>query len=138
MNIRDKKISRSRGRHGFSLVEVLAAVTIIGIIAFMALPNIIAMKRDSEVNLAISRAEAVNMAVASFIQANGRDRAISRWASASASDQAKYALIDSYLAFARSNETDYIPSGYDLTGPASIASLNKFALKDPDNVVVNY
>ena len=138
MNIRNHQPSRDHGRHGFSLVEVLAAVTIIGIIAFMALPNIIAMKRDSEVNLAISRAEAVNMAVASFIQANGRDRAITKWTGASASDQLKYALIDSYLAFAPTNETDYMPSGYDLTWPGSIASLNKIALKDPDNNAVNY
>lgn len=122
----------------FSLVEVLAAVTIIGIIAFMALPNIIAMKKDSEVNLAISRAEAINMAMASFIQANGRDRAISRWAGASASDQAKYVLIDSYLAFAPANEADYMPSGYVLTWPGSIAALNKIPLVDPDGAVVNY
>ncbi len=125
-------------RGGFSLVEVLAAVTIIGIIAFMALPNIIAMKKDSEVNLAISRAEAVNMAVASFIQANGRDRAITRWTGASASAQLKYDLVDSYLAFAPANETDYMPSGYVLTWPASIAALNKIALKDPDGATVNY
>ena len=138
MNIRNNQPSRQRGRHGFSLVEVLAAVTIIGIIAFMALPNIIAMKRDSEVNLAISRAEAVNMAMASFIQANGRDRAITRWTGASASDQLKYALIGSYLAFAPTNETDYMPSGYELTWPGSITSLNKIALKDPDNTAVNY
>ena len=138
MNIRSKQSSRDYGRRGFSLVEVLAAVTIIGIIAFMALPNIIAMKRDSEVNLAISRAEAVNMAVASFIQANGRDRAITKWTGASASDQLKYALIDSYLAFAPTSESDYMPSGYDLTWPGSIASLNKIPLKDPDNNPVNY
>ena len=128
----------TRNRLGFSLVEVLAAVTIIGIIAFLALPNIIAMKKDSEVNLAISRAESVNMAIASFIQANGRDRAITRWTGASASDQAKYNLIGSYLAFAPTNESDFMPSGYDLTWPTSIAALNKIALADPDSVVINY
>ncbi len=125
-------------QRGFSLVEVLAAVTIIGIIAFMALPNIIAMKKDTEVNLAISRAEAINMSIASFIQANGRDRAITRWAGASASDQDKYNLIGSYLAFAPSSESDYMPSGYTLTWPASITALNKVPLTDPDSVVVNY
>ena len=35
---------------GFSLVEVLAAVAIIGIITFLAMPNIIAVKQDSENN----------------------------------------------------------------------------------------
>ena len=44
--------------NGFSLVEVLAAVAIIGIITFLAIPNIVAVKQDSETNMAISRAEA--------------------------------------------------------------------------------
>tara|TARA_B110000305_G_C19321628_1_gene579240 strand:+ start:371 stop:817 length:447 start_codon:yes stop_codon:yes gene_type:complete len=52
------QLSRTRG---FSLVEVLAAVGIIGIIAFLAIPNIVAIKEDSETNLAISRAEAAKL-----------------------------------------------------------------------------
>ena len=138
LTMKTEHVQNGKGRRGFSLVEVLAAVTIIGIIAFMALPNIIAMKKDTEVNLAISRAEAVNMAIASFIQANGRDRAITRWAGASASDQDKYNLVGSYLAFAPANESDYMPSGYTLTWPSSITALNKVALTDPDSTVVNY
>ena len=57
-------------KQGFSLVEVLAAVAIIGVITFLALPNIIAVKQDSETNLAISRAEAMNLALVSYIQCN--------------------------------------------------------------------
>ena len=42
---------------GFSLIEVLAAVAIIGIITFLALPNIVTLKQDAEVDLAIARAD---------------------------------------------------------------------------------
>ncbi len=68
-------------RKAFSLVEVLAAVSIIGIIAFLAIPNIIAIKKDSERNLAISRAEAVNMAIVSYIQSNGKSAVAPGWTS---------------------------------------------------------
>ena len=64
---------------GFSLVEVLAAVAIIGIITFLAMPNIIAVKQDSENNLAISRAEALNIALVTFVQTNGHGNAVEYW-----------------------------------------------------------
>jgi prepilin-type N-terminal cleavage/methylation domain-containing protein len=54
---------------GFTLVEVLASVTIIGILIFMAIPSITSVRRDTEENMAISRAEALNMAISSYIQA---------------------------------------------------------------------
>ena len=67
---------------GFSLVEVLAAVGIIGIISFLAIPNIVAIKEDSERQLAITRAEGINMGVAAYIQANGRDAVSADWSTA--------------------------------------------------------
>ena len=52
--------SKSHGFiRGFSLVEMMACVSIIGIIAFMAIPSVTRMRGDSERNLAIARAEAV-------------------------------------------------------------------------------
>ncbi|MDP1591573.1 MAG: prepilin-type N-terminal cleavage/methylation domain-containing protein, partial [Prosthecobacter sp.] len=56
---------------GFSLVEMMACVSIIGIIAFMAIPSVTRMRSDSERNLAIARAEALNLAQASLIQVRG-------------------------------------------------------------------
>ena len=53
-----------RGRKGFSLVEMMACVSIIGIIAFLAIPSVARMRSDSEKNLAIARAEALNLAQA--------------------------------------------------------------------------
>ncbi len=118
----------SRRPRAFSLVEVLAAVSIIGIIAFLAVPNIVAIKQDSERNLAISRAEAVNMAVVSYIQSNGRDNVASGWASLN--DQQRYTLLIPYLSFAPAQLTDFIPKGYSVTLPPDLTSLTKSTLTD--------
>ena len=123
-------------RIAFSLVEVLAAVAILGIMAFLALPNIVTMKSDSEENLAIARAEAVNMGIASFIQANGRGAAIAGW-SAAANDQARYDLVTPYLAFAPDQFGDYMPSTYTVNLPSDITTLAKSQLLGPAGTI-NY
>jgi len=93
----------------FSLVEVLAAVAIIGIIVFLALPNVIQAKRDTEEQVVITRAEALNMSISSFITANGRSNAGSLWTGDHA---AKYLIVKGYMAYAPTVLTDYQPSGY--------------------------
>lgn len=98
----------------FSLVEMLAAVAIIGVISFLALPNIVKMRGDSERNLAIARCESLNMAMATYIQVRGRTQAASDWNGASTA-QAKYALVAPYLSFSETNLTDYLPSGFSVT-----------------------
>jgi prepilin-type N-terminal cleavage/methylation domain-containing protein len=115
-------------RRGFSLVEVLAAVSIIGIITFLAIPNIVAIKGDSERNLAIARAEALNMATVSYIQANGRGNVATSWAALS--NQNRYAALVPYLSFAPANLTDYTPAGYSLVLPANLNQLTKSQLTD--------
>lgn len=122
-------ITRLRIRfRAFSLVEVLAAVSIIGIIAFLAIPNIIAIKQDSERNLAISRAEAVNMAIVSYIQSNGKSAVAPGWAGLNA--QQRYTLLIPYLSFAPANLTDFIPNGYSITLPGNLNALTKSVLTD--------
>ncbi len=127
---------------GFSLVEVLAAVGIIGIIAFLAIPNIIAIKTDSERNLAISKAEALNMAIASFIQANGRDIAIADWdtitGNTDANENSRYQKLTPYLSFAPTSFTDYKPNSYGLDLPNDLENLSKTALTDPDGNAISY
>jgi prepilin-type N-terminal cleavage/methylation domain-containing protein len=101
-------------RRGFSLIEMLSAVAIIGVISFLAIPNLVRMRSDSERNLAIARAESINMAMATFIQSRGRTQAATDWAG-TASAQARYALVAPYLSFSETNLTDYIPNGYTIT-----------------------
>lgn len=123
-----KNPSTTRRAFGFSLVEVLAAVSIIGIIAFLAVPNIVAIKQDSERNLAISRAEALNMAIVSYIQANGKANVAAGWTSLN--DQQRYTLLIPYLSFAPANLTDFIPKGYSATLPGNLNALTKSILTD--------
>ena len=125
--------ARSAPARGFSLVEMLAAVAIIGVISFLALPNLIKMRTDSERNLAIARCESINMSMATYIQVRGRVQAASDFAGSSTA-QAKYSLLTPYLAFSQANLTDYIPSGYSVTFN-SIDPLQKVTLSQGSTVI---
>ena len=118
-----------RSRHrAFSLVEVLAAVAIIGVVIFLAIPNIVKIREDAEENLAKSRADALNVAAAAYFQAVGPQTALSNW-TAAADNDARYGLIRPYLAFAPTNTaiSGYMPKNYFLsfnsTSPHRIKAL---------------
>jgi prepilin-type N-terminal cleavage/methylation domain-containing protein len=125
--------TRATRYRGFSLVEMLAAVAIIGVISFLALPNLIKMRSDSERNLAIARCEAINMSMATYIQVRGRVQAAADFAGSSTA-QAKYSLLTPYLAFSQANLTDFIPSGYSVTFN-SIDPLQKVTLSQSGTVI---
>jgi len=120
----------------FSLVEVLVAVALIGVLIFLALPNIVQVKTDSETHLAIARAEALNMSMASFVQGQGIAAASAAWTSAS-TDEAKYTLIKPYLAFAPATLALYTSGGYALAMPGSLAPLTKVTLSKGGSAI-NY
>lgn len=122
--------SGSKRRSGFSLVEVLAAITIIGVITFLAIPNIVRVKQQSEDDLARARANALLIATSAYFRANG-DVAVTEWSGKD--NNARYVLVSEYLAFAPTSLTNYMPGGYSfgftdspledkptLTGPGSI------------------
>jgi len=122
-------------RHaGFSLVEMMACVSIIGIIAFMAIPSVTRMRSDSERNLAIARAEALNLAQANFIQVRGRTQAALEWAAATTA-QSKYNLLRPYLSFSETTLNAFMPSGYTVNFPPSIVTMTKAALSGPTGII---
>ena len=132
-NPRSEKMS-----HAFSLVEVLAAITIIGIITFLAVPNIVRVKQDGEDNLARALAETLNMAMAAYVQAVGTNTAQINWSGA-ANDNARYLLISPYIAFAETNLTLFTPSGYTNTLPTNISPLTtKVRLSGPSSTNMAY
>lgn len=124
---RKLEIQNRKFPKAFSLVEVLAAIAIIGVITFLAIPNIVRIKEDGEQSLAIARAEALNMATASYVQANGSAAATSGWSGA-ADNQARYTLLTPYMAFAPTQISTYMPGGYSATLPSTLIPLTKVSL----------
>jgi prepilin-type N-terminal cleavage/methylation domain-containing protein len=125
-------------RRGFSLVEVLAAVAIIGILVFIAIPNVVQSRRDAEEHFAIGRAEALNSSISQFIQANGRANAGVAWSGKTSAE--RYGLVKGYLAYAPVDLATYQPNGYTYTLPSSpdarVAITRDNGTATPD--VINY
>ncbi len=124
-------------RRGFSLVEMMACVSIIGIIAFMAIPSITRMRADSERNLAVTRAEALNLAQATFIQAKGRTEANQKWNNVS-TDEARYTLVKEFLSYPESSLKLYMPADYTVKFAPKITDMIKASLTDPTGKVIAY
>lgn len=118
------------------MVEMLAAVAIMGVIAFLAIPAVSKMRLDSERHLAIARSEALNIAQASYIQAVGRSRAEQEWGARN--NTQRYDLIRPYLAFSEPTLLAYMPSGYSITFGPSAAAMEKAVLRGPGNVLIRY
>jgi type II secretory pathway pseudopilin PulG len=122
----------------FSMVEVLAAIAIIGVITFLAVPNIVRVKQDGEDNLARARAETLNLAIASLVQANGGTAAQTAW-SANSTDAGRFATLRNYIAFSETNWTSYMPNGYGVTNwPTNINPPNSKvrAVRSADSVIL--
>jgi prepilin-type N-terminal cleavage/methylation domain-containing protein len=134
MNILPRSLRLGRA---FSLVEVLVALTIIAVVTFLAIPNIIQVKRDSEDGLARARADSLNVAVAAYWQAVGPTTALAAWSGA-ANAEARYTLIAPYLAFAPATLAGFMPNGYSVTFSTTEPHRVKATLLGPGSVSVAY
>ena len=88
----------------------------------------------AEQNLAITRAEAVNMAIAAFVQSRGRANAEQAW-DRQATEEGRYILLAPFLAFAPASYFDYMPEGYAIELPARLPT-SKVGLRDELGAIV--
>ena len=128
---------KSRGVKGFSLVELLVVITVLGVILYFAFPNIVQVKSDSELNLAKARAEALNLAAAAYFQAVGPTAALTNWTGKSSAD--RYQLLKAYIAFPQATLSDFMPSSdYTVTFDNTEPHRKKATLLGPTGADIPY
>ena len=122
---------------GFSIVELLVVLLVLGILLFLAFPNIVRVKSDSEKDLAKARAETLNLASATYFQAIGTNVAATNWAGKSA--EQRYQLITPYIAFPAASLSNFLPSSdYSITFDPSAPHKVKATLMGPGGTNIPY
>ena len=128
-----KSPTTARKAAAFSLIELLIVITILGVVLFLAFPNIVQVKSDSERELAKARAEALNIAAAAYVQ----NQSLGNWGTLT--EEQRYQEVKGYIAFPAASLSNFMPSSdysisFNSTNPHKI----KATLYGPGSNVIAY
>ncbi len=99
----------------FTLVEVLTAVVIVGLLAMMLTANSSRQRSATEVAVMKMRAGTLNQAQASYIEeVGGAVTALANW-TAQPNDEARYQLIRHNLQFPPATLSSFVINGFSIT-----------------------
>jgi prepilin-type N-terminal cleavage/methylation domain-containing protein len=105
---------RSNSRKGFTFLEILLTLVIMGYMYFALAPNSANTKNAAEVSLMKTRASSLNYAQTEFVAANGTNNAVTLW-QAQANDDARYLLLTPYLQYPPTTLETFELNGFSFT-----------------------
>lgn len=117
-----------------TMIEVIAVVVILGIMSYMLVSNLPAVKRIGEEKEMKAKASQLNANMANFVMDQTLRQALTTWTGKT--NEQRYTLLRPYLQYSADSLVALQVEGYEIVFPDD--PRQKVILKDPDGKVLEY